>query len=119
MMTMCPWHKAYQPDRAALWDFSPTNAFLNLSHSEMRRLRLIECHGPLYGVEEDVVLKRLSEKRYRAILLSRASYGFLVVRRNDNDARLRRNGAELAFGARDRSYRGARYRSAQPAQDLE
>ena len=63
--------------------------------SKSRRLRLIECHGPLYGVEEDVVLKRLSEKRYRAIPHSRASDGFLVVRRNDNDARLWRNGAEL------------------------
>src|SRR5580704_1937900 len=65
------------------------------ARSKSRHLRLIECHGPLYGVEEDVVLKRLSEKRYRAISHRRASDGFLVVRRNDNDARLWRNEAQL------------------------
>jgi hypothetical protein len=67
----------------------------NKPRSKLRRFRLIECNGLPNGVEEDVVLKRLSEKRYRAIPHSRASDGFLAVRRNDNDARLWRNGAQL------------------------
>jgi hypothetical protein len=51
--------------------------------------------GVVYGVEEDLVVKRLGEKGGRTILPGQASDGVLVVRRNDDDARLRRNRAKL------------------------
>src|SRR5580658_8013777 len=105
-MTKCPWPQSLSGLIALLYGtLVQLMLCLNLggrggdggskARAKSRHLRLIEFHGPLYGVEEDVVLKRLSEKCYRAIPHSRASHGFLVVRRNDNDARLRRNGAEF------------------------
>jgi hypothetical protein len=53
------------------------------------------CHGPKYGIEEDLVVKRLGEKCGRTILHGHASDGVLIVRRNDDDARLGRNRAQL------------------------
>src|ERR1700747_57706 len=53
------------------------------------------CHGPKYGIEENLVVKRLGEKCGRTILHGHASDGVLIVRRNDDDARLGRNRAQL------------------------
>ena len=75
------------------------------------------CHGLKYGIDEDLVVKRLGEKGGRTILHGQASDGVLIVRRNDDDARLGRDRARALFGVRGRSYLGSRYRLAQPLQD--
>ena len=53
------------------------------------------CHGLKYGIDEDLVVKRLGEKGGRTILHGHASDGVLIVRRNDDDARLGRDRAQL------------------------
>src|SRR5260370_32825129 len=104
-MTTCPFQKPIRPNHLLLWDLSPTNALAGSRleswreqrklRSKLRRFRLTECHGLPNGVEEDVVLKRLSEKRCCAVLHGSASDGVLVVCRDHNDARRRGNGAEF------------------------
>src|SRR5258708_30834242 len=98
-------HNPIRPNHAPLWDLSPTNALAGSRlqscrerkklRSKLRRFRLTECHGLPNGVEEGVVLKRLSEKRCRTIPHGRASDGVLVVCSDLDDARFGRIGAEL------------------------
>src|SRR5258708_13029893 len=89
-------HNPIRPNHAPLWDLSPTNALAGSRlqscrerkklRSKLRRFRLTECHGLPNGVEEGVVLKRLSEKRCRTIPHGRASDGALVVCSAPDDA---------------------------------
>jgi hypothetical protein len=104
-MTKCPWPPTLSGPNLYLYG-TLVQLMLHLDlgwrggqsgskpRSNLRRSRLIECHGLPNGVEEDVILKRLSEKRCRAILHGRASDGVLVVCRNDNDPRPGRHGPE-------------------------
>src|SRR6266481_7712024 len=105
-MTKCPWPQSLSGLIAHLYGtLVQLMLCLNLGgrgteaeckpRSKLWRFRLIGCHGLPNGVEENVVLKRLSEKRCRAILHGHASDGVLVVCRDHDDARPGRNGAEL------------------------
>src|ERR1700757_894085 len=104
MMTKCPWPPTLSGRITYLYgtlvqlilypDLGWGGSESGSKRSNLRRFRLIECHGLPNGVEEDVILKRLSEKRCRAILHGRASDGVLVICRNDNDPRPGRHGPE-------------------------